>query len=74
MSDRQPPPMQRSDVRSTGAYVRKEPIAPLPPPRSEAGAFGWMRQNLFSVAVEHRAHDRFRAAARLDRAAARQAS
>lgn len=29
-------------------YMRKEPIAPLPPPRSEAGALGWMRQNLFS--------------------------
>ncbi len=29
-------------------YVRKEPIAPLPPPRSEAGALGWMRLNLFS--------------------------
>ncbi|AMN41792.1 amino acid ABC transporter permease [Rhodoplanes sp. Z2-YC6860] len=29
-------------------YMRKEPIAPLPPPRREAGALGWMRQNLFS--------------------------
>src|SRR4051812_35841580 len=29
-------------------YVRKEPIAPLPPPRSEAGLLGWMQQNLFS--------------------------
>jgi general L-amino acid transport system permease protein len=29
-------------------YIRKDPIAPLPPPRSEAGLLGWMRQNLFS--------------------------
>jgi general L-amino acid transport system permease protein len=29
-------------------FVRKEPIAPLPSPRSETGALGWMRQNLFS--------------------------
>jgi general L-amino acid transport system permease protein len=35
-------------MSSPPADVRKEPIAPLPPPRSEAGLFGWMRQNLFS--------------------------
>jgi general L-amino acid transport system permease protein len=29
-------------------YMRKEPIAPLPAPRGETGAVGWMRQNLFS--------------------------
>src|SRR5947209_393585 len=29
-------------------YMRKDPIAPLPAPRGETGAVGWMRQNLFS--------------------------
>src|SRR5262245_12075416 len=35
-------------MTDTAAFVRPQPIAPLPPPRSEAGALGWMRQNLFS--------------------------
>ena len=29
-------------------FVRSQPIAPMPPPRSEAGALGWLRQNLLS--------------------------
>ncbi len=30
------------------AFVRTTPLAPLPPPLTEAGAIGWMRKNLFS--------------------------
>jgi general L-amino acid transport system permease protein len=30
------------------AFVRTKPVAPLPPPLTEAGAIGWMRKNLFS--------------------------
>ncbi len=30
------------------AFVRGQPLAPLPPPLAEAGAIGWMRKNLFS--------------------------
>ena len=30
------------------AFVRARPIAPLPPPITEAGAVGWVRKNLFS--------------------------
>jgi general L-amino acid transport system permease protein len=30
------------------AFVRIAPLAPLPPPLTEAGAIGWMRKNLFS--------------------------
>src|SRR3954447_23670178 len=30
------------------AFVRAKPLAPLPPPLTEAGAIGWMRKNLFS--------------------------
>ncbi len=30
------------------AFVRKEPIAPLPPPANTVGVVGWMRENLFS--------------------------
>ena len=30
------------------AFVRPKPLAPLPPPLTEAGAIGWMRKNLFS--------------------------
>jgi len=30
------------------AFVRTKPVAPLPPPLTEAGTIGWMRKNLFS--------------------------
>ena len=30
------------------AFVRAKPLAPLPPPLTEAGAIGWLRKNLFS--------------------------
>ena len=30
------------------AFVRTAPLAPLPPPLTEAGAIGWLRKNLFS--------------------------
>ena len=30
------------------AFVRATPLAPLPPPLTEAGAIGWLRKNLFS--------------------------
>ena len=30
------------------AFVRDQPLAPLPPPLAEAGAIGWARKNLFS--------------------------
>ena len=30
------------------AYVREKEIRPLPPPLTEVGAIGWMKQNLFS--------------------------
>ena len=33
------------------AFVRTEPLAPLPPPIAAAGAIGWLRQNLFSSAL-----------------------
>jgi general L-amino acid transport system permease protein len=33
------------------AYVQTSPLAPLPPPLSEAGAIGWLRKNLFSSAL-----------------------
>jgi general L-amino acid transport system permease protein len=35
-------------MTDTAAFVRSQPIAPMPPPRSEAGALGWLRQNLLS--------------------------
>jgi len=30
------------------AFVRTKPLAPLPPPLTEAGVVGWLRKNLFS--------------------------
>ena len=30
------------------AFVRAKPMAPLPPPRTESGAVGWILKNLFS--------------------------
>ena len=33
------------------AFVRTKPFAPLPPPLTEAGAIGWLRENLFSSAL-----------------------
>ena len=33
------------------AFVRTRPLAPLPPPITEAGAIGWLRKNLFSGAL-----------------------
>ncbi len=30
------------------AFVRKDPIPPAAPPITEVGAFGWLKQNLFS--------------------------
>src|SRR4051794_28808087 len=37
-------------VTMTGAtaFVRATAVAPMPPPRSESGAIGWLRQNLLS--------------------------
>jgi general L-amino acid transport system permease protein len=35
-------------LMSGPAFVRAAPLAPLPPPLTEAGAIGWMRKNLFS--------------------------
>jgi general L-amino acid transport system permease protein len=32
------------------AFVRAQPLAPLPPPLAESGAIGWLRKNLFSGA------------------------
>ena len=49
------------------AFVRRAPIAPRPPPAAMTGALGWLRANLFSDAVQHRADDSDRAAARLGR-------
>ena len=37
------------------AFVRTQPLAPLPPPLTDAGAIGWLRKNLFSGAAQHRA-------------------
>ncbi|ADH88709.1 polar amino acid ABC transporter, inner membrane subunit [Ancylobacter novellus DSM 506] len=31
-----------------GTFIRTEMVAPLPPPRRQVGAIGWMRENLFS--------------------------
>ena len=42
------------------AFVRAKPLAPLPPPLTEAGAIGWLRQNLFSGRAQHRADHRLR--------------
>jgi general L-amino acid transport system permease protein len=33
------------------AFVRGQPLAPLPPPVAVSGAIGWLRQNLFSSAL-----------------------
>ena len=33
------------------AFVRAQPIAPLPPPLAASGAIGWLRRNLFSSAL-----------------------
>lgn len=33
---------------SSVAYVRSEPVAPLPPPITSSGLIGWLRANLFS--------------------------
>ena len=33
---------------SSVAYVRSEPVAPLPPPITSSGVIGWLRANLFS--------------------------
>lgn len=35
-------------MTDAAAFVRAEPIAPMPPPLANAGAIGWLRQNLFS--------------------------
>jgi len=35
-------------LMSGPAFVRTAPLAPLPPPLTEAGPIGWMRKNLFS--------------------------
>jgi general L-amino acid transport system permease protein len=31
------------------AYVRDQPVAPMPPPVRSSGAIGWLRENLFST-------------------------
>lgn len=31
-----------------GTFIRNEMVQPLPPPRRQVGAIGWMRENLFS--------------------------
>jgi len=33
------------------AFVRRQPLAPLPPPTKDTGAIGWLRHNLFSSPV-----------------------
>lgn len=35
-------------ARAQSAFVRRAPVAPLPPPASEAGLVGWLRANFFS--------------------------
>jgi general L-amino acid transport system permease protein len=35
----------------SAAFVRDRSVAPLPPPLAASGAIGWLRQNLFSSAL-----------------------
>ena len=49
------------------AFVRATRIAPQPPPAAMTGAIGWLRAESAVDAVQHRADDPDRAAARLDR-------
>jgi general L-amino acid transport system permease protein len=43
----------RTDAKLTEGpdFVRTTPLLPLPPPMANAGAIGWLRQNLFSSAL-----------------------
>lgn len=40
--------MTQATSPSSVVFVRKEPIAPLPPPANTTGLVGWLRENLFS--------------------------
>ena len=46
-------------------FVRRATIEARPPPAAMTGAFGWLRANLLSTPVQHRADDPHRAAAGL---------
>jgi general L-amino acid transport system permease protein len=35
-------------MTDAAAFIRAQPVAPMPPPHRTSGAIGWLRQNLFS--------------------------
>ena len=43
------PSIPQQDAEPSVAYVRTAPVAPMPPPASAHGAFGWLRANFFAT-------------------------